>query len=390
MNKAKLKKIKNVTIENYKSYALETKIEFSNLNIITGANSSGKSSLIESLLILAQSGEHNTLNGHLKKLGNFDNLNNKFTDNNDIRFLYGIDDSKFSIVINENNVVTSDTYNQKNITDIVYLSADRIGVLDCYKKNRDSQYFGPRGEELISLLYETQSDRNFVKENRELFIKENSIHAEFDNFPIYESNPISQLRFDGEGVRYLDEKHENAKLINVVNNWFEILTGYTISINEISSQLLQVLYHKDGLVFEPQHVGTGVTFILFQIIAALVAPAGYKVIIENPEIHLHPSLQSQLMYFYQWISESGRQIFIETHSDHIFNIAKYFKVENRDCTVLFAKLIEIEDDEFGRITTTQIQNIQLEENGDIIDYPDGLFDQYLKDNNKFYNYIYSK
>ena len=41
-------KLKSVEIENYKSYALNEKVEFSNLNVITGVNSAGKSSLIES------------------------------------------------------------------------------------------------------------------------------------------------------------------------------------------------------------------------------------------------------------------------------------------------------------------------------------------------------
>ena len=54
-------KIKKIEIENYKSYALKETINFSNLNIITGVNSSGKSSLIESLLILGQSATRDIL-----------------------------------------------------------------------------------------------------------------------------------------------------------------------------------------------------------------------------------------------------------------------------------------------------------------------------------------
>ena len=69
-------KLKSVEIENYKSYALNEKVEFSNLNVITGVNSAGKSSLIESLLILGQSDSRDILNGYLKKLGSVDNLKN--------------------------------------------------------------------------------------------------------------------------------------------------------------------------------------------------------------------------------------------------------------------------------------------------------------------------
>lgn len=39
----------------------------------------------------------------------------------------------------------------------------------------------------------------------------------------------------------------------------------------------------------------------------------------KPEIHLHPKAQSKLCEFLYFVSQSGRQLFIETHSDHIFN-----------------------------------------------------------------------
>lgn len=51
----------------------------------------------------------------------------------------------------------------------------------------------------------------------------------------------------------------------------------------------------------------------------LGAESDSVIIIENPEIHLHPKAQSKLCEFLYFVSQSGRQLFIETHSDHIFN-----------------------------------------------------------------------
>ena len=42
-------------------------------------------------------------------------------------------------------------------------------------------------------------------------------------------------------------------------------------------------------------------------------------IIENPEIHLHPSGQAELMEFLAFLARMGLQIVMETHSDHVFN-----------------------------------------------------------------------
>ena len=43
------------------------------------------------------------------------------------------------------------------------------------------------------------------------------------------------------------------------------------------------------------------------------------ILVENPEIHLHPKAQSKLCDFLYFVSQAGRQLFVETHSDHIFN-----------------------------------------------------------------------
>lgn len=65
--------LKSITINNYKSYAVETTINCAALNVLAGTNSSGKTSFIESLLILGQLKDVDFLNGHLKKLGDLSN-----------------------------------------------------------------------------------------------------------------------------------------------------------------------------------------------------------------------------------------------------------------------------------------------------------------------------
>lgn len=42
-------------------------------------------------------------------------------------------------------------------------------------------------------------------------------------------------------------------------------------------------------------------------------------IIENPELHLHPKAQSELALFLSTVAHAGVQVVIETHSDHIVN-----------------------------------------------------------------------
>ena len=63
---------------------------------------------------------------------------------------------------------------------------------------------------------------------------------------------------------------------------------------------------------------------------------------------------------------------------------------NLDCTILFAAIEKVSDENLGEVLTTKIRTVELDENGTVIEYHQGLFDQYLKDNNKFYKVVYEK
>ena len=66
-------------------------------------------------------------------------------------------------------------------------------------------------------------------------------------------------------------------------------------------------------------VGVGVSQILPVIVLCLLAQPGDLVILEQPELHLHPALQQQLGDFLLDCAKSGRQLLIETHSEHLVN-----------------------------------------------------------------------
>ena len=52
--------IKRIELENFKSYRERQSIEFSNLSVLLGANSSGKSTALQALLVLKQTMESNS------------------------------------------------------------------------------------------------------------------------------------------------------------------------------------------------------------------------------------------------------------------------------------------------------------------------------------------
>lgn len=66
-------------------------------------------------------------------------------------------------------------------------------------------------------------------------------------------------------------------------------------------------------------VGVGVSQVLPVILLCLLAEPGDLVILEQPELHLHPALQQKLADFLLECTRSGRQILVETHSEHLIN-----------------------------------------------------------------------
>jgi len=77
---------------------------------------------------------------------------------------------------------------------------------------------------------------------------------------------------------------------------------------------------SDDLSTELNAVGVGVSQVLPVVMQCLLAqPGGSLVIVEQPELHLHPRLEQTLADFFLACVRSGRQILIETHSEHLVN-----------------------------------------------------------------------
>ncbi len=115
-------------------------------------------------------------------------------------------------------------------------------------------------------------------------------------------------------------QEDNGYLSNQVNHWLEfILPGNSVYSYPSGDDNLMTLAFGKGNRRHKSNVGFGVSFILPIIVAGLIAKKGDILIVENPELHLHPKAQSNFMYFFAKVASSGVQVVIETHSDHIVN-----------------------------------------------------------------------
>jgi predicted ATPase len=118
----------------------------------------------------------------------------------------------------------------------------------------------------------------------------------------------------------------SARLLPQVQAWMgEISPGVrleTQALGELGLARLSFSFATGGATsrsFRPTSVGFGLSYTLPVVVALLAAPVGSLVLIENPEAHLHPRGQMAMGDLIARAAAAGTQVIVETHSDHVIN-----------------------------------------------------------------------
>ncbi len=328
--------INKINIKGLKCFN-DVELTLKNLTLLAGKNSMGKSTVIQAILALIQNG-NNPFSGEYINIGKISELKNRYVGSTEIQI--SIND-KFSKIIRDDYSKVK-TKGKKEKLNIKYLCADRIGVRDTYSKElSNSDDIGVKCEYAYQYLEKHADDK-----------WENSKF-------VY--NPKSKLTFGGQ-----------------VDYWLNEIVGYTIRAEEIDrTELIRVSFNANGLVnnIRPKNVGTGVSYIAEIIIAALSCETGDIVIIENPEIHIHPSGQSKFVSFLAFLAQNGIQVIVETHSDHIYNsVRKSIHNDEIECDNVSIYFFEQISD-----GTSRPFFIPINEDGKAEQQREGFFDQTKKD-----------
>ena len=121
-------------------------------------------------------------------------------------------------------------------------------------------------------------------------------------------------------------------------------------------------------------VGVGVSQLIPVLVLCLLAEPGNLILLEQPELHLHPGLQQRLADFFVTIAESGRQLIVETHSEYfVSRIRRRIAADPGNGIRSLTKIVFAERDPDTGIT--EYRDIDLSPYGDIDDWPQGFFDQ---------------
>jgi hypothetical protein len=119
-------------------------------------------------------------------------------------------------------------------------------------------------------------------------------------------------------------------------------------------------------------VGVGVSQALPVVLLCLLAEPGTLLILEQPELHLHPGLQQALADFLLACARSGRQLLVETHSEHLVNrLRRRITEDDSDATQDLVGLLFAEQ----REGVTSYRESQVNSFGGLDDdWPDGFLD----------------
>lgn len=120
------------------------------------------------------------------------------------------------------------------------------------------------------------------------------------------------------------------------------------------------------------NVGVGVSQVLPIVVTCLLAAPGSTVILEQPELHLHPAVQARLADFFIAMILLKKQCIIETHSEHLIERIRYRVVQDRKNTIHGGTKIYFFCKENG---STSIKDIAVTKFGSIEDWPEDFFDQ---------------
>lgn len=309
--------IKKYCIHNFKNHA-DTMLEMSAVTLLTGMNGSGKSSVLQSMLLLRDTyvSSHQLSTLYLKgdsfsvgQVKDAVNYNCK-ADVERLRISIEMDgglahDFFYRYDKAENNTLSADMNEFSRADDVfqaIPLFGDGFQYLSAFRNGPQQVY---------------ESDTDVVDSRRQMSHKmgrgEMAVYflSKFGN----DALPIDELCYDTRAAHTI--RKQTACWLN------EISPGVQIQINQNASQY-EIRYGlemkgKRTIFHSAPNTGYGISYVLSIIVAVLSARPGSLILIENPEAHIHPAGQSALMRLIAMAACAGVQFVIETHSDHIVN-----------------------------------------------------------------------
>lgn len=413
--------IQKLGLKNFKCFK-EVEVDFQKITLLTGENSAGKSSLISGILIPFQSMNligstfpcSISLNGRHINLGGFQEV----SFNHDVTHLIGFD-LLLSTAYGDFYFDTSWYYNKrtKNIQlDYFEINGSVLDMkVEQETQNLIQEYSVTKysvkktshplvsealngieqsGTSLDKLGWQYEKNKGFIQRDLLFNVENSTLLAEiqsrfnylgsFRHPPIrthYQSNENDKINQFGDG--YIDQilrwnDTQSEELTRLVSILKELGMVYDIKPHRLSGGRfeIKVKVKKQSKWESLADVGFGTSQFMPIIVADLQLSDESTLIMCQPEIHLHPSIQANLGdYLVKQINEKKKQYIVETHSEYLLNRIRLLivkgEVKPEDVAVYYFENSIKE----GSIT----HRIEFTKDGQILNAPKGFFETYMID-----------
>lgn len=342
-------KIKEIRLKNYKSIK-DSKFEASDFNVLIGKNNSGKSAVLDAIrnyqYIVSQRGlpiSENVIYGK-------DNSNEV-----KLEFTLKLNQDEKSKLLESFEEDLSE-FNELSVVKhtIKYNSIDGVSYQEFYLKNNSSFLmvqsdentknrrvkelnFGNFPDEKDYISVRKRDKLPFRKLIQEGFEKADYLKAFREAEDMRSVDYSTSLRNSGENLAntfHTIYSNEREKFEEIKNEFIDIMEGVEFVRSEMTPEKDATISIEEEIVenaFNLGEISSGSKQILI-LITKLVLSQDKRdfLLIEEPELHLHPEAQKQIFKLIRRISREKPQIFATTHSKEFIEESESSNVEKVD------------------------------------------------------------
>lgn len=382
-----------ITLSGFRACADTTPLVLGPLTVLAGPNNTGKSSFIGALLSLVQSQQAASrhrllLSGDWVDLGPFDELLSPDHQTFSIGLEGRVDGEAISVVWDFAEEVARRNRPEARVTQVEFSLGEADPV--AWQVDESGALVGPTAAQLLhpaAVLRVGAPGLRFLPYLAEQVLAVGPYRAPparlapfrvgtdgslVGQFGQYAAEAFWQRRNELTDVLPAGADASDT-VASAMNAWWSRILGdeITVNVEEIDRFGFAVRLDTSGISNRSlAQVGFGLSQLWPILVAGLASRPGDLVIIETPEAHLHPGAQHRVAGFFVELARRGRQVIVETHSEHVVAAAS-LAVKRREIAPVDLALSFFSQTK-GR---TRIQRIDVDLSGRRLASPEGFFDQ---------------
>lgn len=395
--------IKNISFENYKAFKNLQLLEVRPITILIGKNSSGKSSIAKLFPLLS-----NSFSGTIKEPLQYANsgveLGSEFVDlvyNKQpigpiflqIEFSNGLIISVKIIQDKENYRLTIFEwgYSFNGFTLVLNYSPDD-GYKDVDGNKYDCEFSG-----FIPVRLLRSDGIDLLKEIDFSFRIDVDYIGPFRILPDRQFHLTGQIEYDKIGIRGqnaykllgISKKLKTDLHVNVGDWYKDNFEGWELKVSDSNRPYIELFLCKETTEINIVDVGQGMNQVLPLIVRANIYDQDSIVVLEQPELHLHPAAHGDVMELFAKSAIHGKQSFvIETHSENMILRLRSLIVENK-YGLSFSDVV-IYSVESSTDGLSELQKIEIDSKGVLSDWPEDVFSENIAEILKIKNALRKK